>query len=143
MNSNVHLPVGSVPARSVITPSRPNKVLLVVCLLNSGSKMSHGGHVTRSGVISDDLWDVIAEVMLTSSPRRGRPWNGRRVRLEAICRRFRAGSPWRDIPDEFGQIARRKRKVSEAGGHRPSTRRSTGTATPFSGVSIDSSTGAV
>jgi putative transposase len=64
--------------------------------------MVHGGQVTRSGVISDDLWEVLAEVMPTSCPRRGRPWNDHRVTLEAICWRFRTGSPWRDIPDEFG-----------------------------------------
>jgi transposase/AcrR family transcriptional regulator len=72
------------------------------CLLNRGAKVDHGGQVTRSGVISDGLWEILAEVMPTSSPRRGRPWNDHRATLEAICWRFRTGSPWRDIPDEFG-----------------------------------------
>jgi len=33
---------------------------------NSWAKMAFCGHGTRSGVISDDLWEVLAEVMPTS-----------------------------------------------------------------------------
>jgi transposase len=58
--------------------------------------------MTRIGVISDSLWEVIAPVMPGSAPRRGRPWNDHRATLEAIAWRFRTGSPWRDIPPEFG-----------------------------------------
>lgn len=47
------------------------------------------------------------------------------------------------IPERSDQIARRKEKAPEVGDHRPSMSRSTDTATPSSGASTDSSTGAV
>lgn len=56
----------------------------------------------RTDVISDDLWSVIEPVLPTDRRRRGRPWNDHRRTLEAIAWRFRTGSPWRDLPDEFG-----------------------------------------
>ena len=34
--------------------------------------------------------------------RPGRPWNDHRITLEGIIWRFRTGSPWRDLPAEFG-----------------------------------------
>src|SRR5687768_7594353 len=56
----------------------------------------------RSGVISDDLWAVISPVLPDGSGRRGRPWNDHRLTLEGIAWRFRTGSPWRDLPADFG-----------------------------------------
>lgn len=56
----------------------------------------------RTDVISDQLWAVIEPVLPTNRRRRGRPWNDHRRTLEAIAWRFRTGSPWRDLPDEFG-----------------------------------------
>ena len=56
----------------------------------------------RSNVISDELWTVIEPVLRTAPGRRGRPWNDHRLTLEGICWRFRTGSPWRDLPAEFG-----------------------------------------
>jgi putative transposase len=58
--------------------------------------------VFRSGVISDGLWAVIEPVLPSGVGRRGRPWNDHRRTLEAIAWRFRTGSPWRDIPEQFG-----------------------------------------
>jgi putative transposase len=58
--------------------------------------------VSRSNVISDGLWAVIEPVLPRSAGRRGRPWNDHRRMLEAIAWRFRTGSPWRDLPEEFG-----------------------------------------
>ena len=58
--------------------------------------------MVRDGVISDELWDVLAPVMPRDSGRRGRPWNDHRVTLEGIIWRFRTGSPWRDLPAKFG-----------------------------------------
>ncbi|UXA09955.1 IS5 family transposase [Mycobacterium sp. SMC-8] len=52
-------------------------------------------------MISDDLWSVI-EPVLPSGRRRGRPWNDHRVTLEGIIWRYRTGSPWRDLPAQFG-----------------------------------------
>lgn len=56
----------------------------------------------RTDVISDDLWAVIEVVLPTNECRRGRPWNDHRRTLEGIAWRFRTGSPWRDLPSEFG-----------------------------------------
>lgn len=56
----------------------------------------------RTGVISDDLWAVIETVLPVGECRPGRPWNDHRRTLEGIVWRFRTGSPWRDLPVEFG-----------------------------------------
>jgi transposase len=56
----------------------------------------------RADEISDDLWTAIAPVLPTNQCRRGRPWNDHRRTLEGIAWRFRTGSPWRDLPAEFG-----------------------------------------
>lgn len=56
----------------------------------------------RDGVIADDLWDVLGPLMPQDGGRRGRPWNDHRRTLEGIIWRFRTGSPWRDLPSEFG-----------------------------------------
>src|SRR3954470_9287492 len=58
--------------------------------------------MVRSGVISDHLWGLIEPVLPGSAGRRGRPWNDHRRTLEGIVWRFRTGSPWRDLPVEFG-----------------------------------------
>ena len=56
----------------------------------------------RTDVISDDLWALIEPVMPNATGRRGRPWNDHRRTVEGICWRLRTGSPWRDLPAEFG-----------------------------------------
>ena len=58
--------------------------------------------MVRVGVISDELWSVLETVVPADGGRRGRPWNDHRLTLEAICWRFRTGSPWRDLPEGFG-----------------------------------------
>jgi len=58
--------------------------------------------VLRTDVISDELWAVIEPVLPSSAGCRGRPWNDHRLTLEAIAWRFRTGSPWRDLPADFG-----------------------------------------
>lgn len=37
-----------------------------------------------------------------SRVRAGRPWAEHRMVLEGICWRYRTGSPWRDVPADFG-----------------------------------------
>jgi putative transposase len=56
----------------------------------------------RTDAISDDLWAVIEPALPANGRRRGRPWNDHRRTLEGIAWRFRTGSPWRDLPTEFG-----------------------------------------
>lgn len=58
--------------------------------------------MVRSDVISDGLWEVLASVLPQRRGRPGRPWNDHRITLEGIIWRFRTGSPWRDVPAEFG-----------------------------------------
>lgn len=58
--------------------------------------------MVRSDVISDELWDVLATVVPPLRGRAGRPWNDHRTTLEGIIWRFRTGSPWRDLPEDFG-----------------------------------------
>src|SRR5699024_10059123 len=72
-----------------------------VCQRLRRGAVSVGGMV-RDGVISDELWDVLEPVLPTNVGRRGRPWNDHRRTLEGIVWRFRTGSPWRDLPAEFG-----------------------------------------
>ncbi|MPY80467.1 MAG: IS5 family transposase [Actinophytocola sp.] len=56
----------------------------------------------RAGVISDELWQLIAPLLPSDVGRRGRRWRDHRQTLEGIAWRFRTGSPWRDVPAEFG-----------------------------------------
>lgn len=60
------------------------------------------GVVLRADVICDELWVVIEPLLPSGVGRRGRPWNDHRLTLEAIAWRFRTGSPWRDLPADFG-----------------------------------------
>lgn len=48
------------------------------------------------------MWDAIAHLFPEQSGHRGRPWADHRQVLEGICWRYRTGSPWRDLPEEFG-----------------------------------------
>ena len=71
------------------------------CLLNVSGVVPDAVQVLRTDVVSDDLWSVI-EPLMPSGRRRGRPWNDHRRTLEGIIWRYRTGSPWRDLPAEFG-----------------------------------------
>ena len=57
--------------------------------------------MVRVGLISDDFWDAVAPE-LPARGARGRPWADHRRMLEGISWRCRTGSPWRDLPTEFG-----------------------------------------
>ncbi len=56
----------------------------------------------RQGQVSDEFWAVVEPLLPSSVGRRGRRWADHRRILEGICWRYRTGSPWRDVPDEFG-----------------------------------------
>lgn len=74
--------------------------------------------MVRRGVIPDGLWAVLEPVLPARAGRQGRPWNDHRRTLEGICWRFRTGSPWRDVPAEFGpwqSLWKRHRRWSEDG----------------------------
>ncbi len=58
--------------------------------------------MVRQGQVSDEFWAVVRPLLPTTEGRRGRPWADHRLTLEGICWRYRTGSPWRDVPVEFG-----------------------------------------
>ena len=58
--------------------------------------------MTRSPQFSDEMWARIEPLMPRGGAKGGRPWNDHRRTVEGICWRLRTGSPWRDVPAEFG-----------------------------------------
>lgn len=53
-------------------------------------------------MISDESWEWLEPLLPDRTPRRGGQWRDHRQVLEAIAWRYRTGSPWRDLPAEFG-----------------------------------------
>src|ERR1700758_2831763 len=53
------------------------------------------------GEISDEFWELVS-ALLVRRGRMGRPPTDLRLVLEGIAWRYRTGSPWRDLPAEFG-----------------------------------------
>jgi transposase len=51
--------------------------------------------------LSDAEWARL-EPLLPAHPRQGHRWNDHRVVVDGIFHRVRAGCPWRDLPDRFG-----------------------------------------
>ena len=58
--------------------------------------------MARAEQISDDFWAIVEPLMPGPTGRAGRPWAEHRTVLEGICWRYRTGSPWRDVPADFG-----------------------------------------
>lgn len=58
--------------------------------------------VMRMGVISDEFWAAVESVMPSDEGKRGNRFGDHRLILEGIAWRFRTGSPWRDLPADFG-----------------------------------------
>lgn len=52
-------------------------------------------------VISDEVWELIGP-LFPPAKSTGRPPVDRRMVVEATAWRFRTGSPWRDLPERFG-----------------------------------------
>ena len=53
-------------------------------------------------VLSDEVWARIEPLLPPLQGRMGRPMRDHRVLVEGAIWRFRTGSPWRDLPSEFG-----------------------------------------
>jgi transposase len=51
--------------------------------------------------LTDEEWELIAEVVPEPAPT-GRPRHDLRQVLDGILWVLRTGSPWRDVPEEFG-----------------------------------------
>ena len=58
--------------------------------------------MARSGVLSDEAWARIEPLLPSSVGRRGGRWRNHRQVIEGIAWRYRTGSPWRDVPDCYG-----------------------------------------
>ena len=72
------------------------------CLPNIRVLTSEDWPVTRMGVISDEFWAAVESVMPSDEGKRGNRFGDHRLILEGIAWRFRTGSPWRDLPADFG-----------------------------------------
>ncbi len=57
--------------------------------------------MSRTQLMSDEMWARIEPLLPDREPRRGGRWGDHRAVVEAICWRFRTGSPWRDLPGDF------------------------------------------
>ena len=51
--------------------------------------------------LSDEEWARL-KPSLPAHPRQGRRWNDHRLVIDGIFFRTRAGCPWRDLPERFG-----------------------------------------
>ncbi|WP_430522255.1 IS5 family transposase [Microbacterium aurum] len=58
--------------------------------------------MSRTSSFSDAAWARIEPLMPVASRKGGRPFQDHRRVVEGIVWRFRTGSPWRDLPAEFG-----------------------------------------
>lgn len=52
--------------------------------------------------LSDGEWDRLEPLLPDRAPRRGGRWADHRRVLDAVFWRTRTGSPWRDLPPEYG-----------------------------------------
>jgi transposase len=53
--------------------------------------------------ITDSVWEKVAPLLSGKVSDRGVTARDNRLFLEAVLWRVRTGSPWRDLPDEFGR----------------------------------------
>jgi transposase len=73
--------------------------------------------VRRYG-LRDDQWEKIKDLLPGRAGTVGVTAKDNRLFVEAVLYRYRAGIPWRDLPDRFGDwnnIARRHRRWAESG----------------------------
>lgn len=59
--------------------------------------------VKRYG-LRDDQWDRIKDLLPGRAGSEGRPARDNRLFVEAVLYRYRAGIPWRDLPERFGDF---------------------------------------
>ncbi|CAD5140687.1 protein of unknown function [Microbacterium sp. Nx66] len=93
------------PARaSVLPPDTAGLALLSAraCLLTLGCGWGRVEGVSRTSSLSDAEWAQIEPMMPAASAKGGRPFQDHRRVVEGIVWPFRTGSPWRDLPAEFG-----------------------------------------
>jgi transposase len=74
--------------------------------------------MSRTAVLSDVQWARVEALLPSSNGKRGRPFRDHRQVVEGIIYRFRAGIPWRDLPESFGPwqtVWKRHRRFSGDG----------------------------
>lgn len=54
--------------------------------------------------LRDDQWDRIKDLLPGRAGSEGRPARNNRLFVEAVLYRYRAGIPWRDLPERFGDF---------------------------------------
>jgi|SRR5580698_5687351 transposase len=59
---------------------------------------------TRRYGLRDDQWERIRDSLPGRSGSEGRPAKDNRLFVEAVLYRYRAGIPWRDLPERFGDF---------------------------------------
>lgn len=52
--------------------------------------------------LTDEEWARLEPLLPDSTPRRGGQWRDHRTIVNAVSWRVRTGSPWRDLPGEYG-----------------------------------------
>jgi transposase len=52
--------------------------------------------------LTDAQWARIEPLLPERTPRRGGRWRDHRQVIDAIAWKYRTGSPWADLPEEFG-----------------------------------------
>lgn len=60
--------------------------------------------MTRRYALRDDQWDRIRDLLLGRAGHVGVTAKDNRLFVEAILYRYRAGIPWRDLPERFGDF---------------------------------------
>jgi len=59
--------------------------------------------MTRTAVLSDEMWARVEEVLPPPKGAMGRPMRDHRILVEGVAiYRYRTGVAWRDLPAEFG-----------------------------------------
>ena len=53
-------------------------------------------------MVSDQAWEWMQTLLPSSTGRRGGQWRDHRQVVEAICWKYRTGTPWRRLPAQFG-----------------------------------------
>ena len=74
--------------------------------------------MSRTAVLTDDQWARIEPLLPCSDGKPGRPLRDNRQVVEGIVFRYRAGIPWRDVPECFGPwqtVWKRHRRFSGDG----------------------------
>ncbi|WP_420814497.1 IS5 family transposase [Kineococcus vitellinus] len=58
--------------------------------------------MARTEVLTDATWTRIEPLLPSTKPQRGGRWRDHRQVIEAIAWKYRTGSPWRELPAEYG-----------------------------------------